>query len=121
MRFLLAVSLLAVACSTKTSLPDANDLRDTSADMSSGDTSNDVAAEHGGVCSGGYPCCVFESGVSSVAQCNIAQCIFPDAGGPPPDADSFGCGGCQTGYACAIVCPSPNGGCGPPAICCPVP
>jgi hypothetical protein len=111
MRFLLALSLLALACSTKTSTPDAQG-QDTGAD-----TSQDLAADETGF--GGFPKCTFTATTSSTA-CNLAACMYRDAGSEPSDADSFGCWPCPDGYACAVVCPSPLGGCGPPAICCPV-
>jgi hypothetical protein len=111
-RFLLAVSLLALACSTKTSTPDAQG-QDTGAD-----TSQDTAADDANGF-GGFPKCTFTATTSSTA-CNLSACIYRDAGSEPADADSFGCWPCPDGYACAILCPSPLGGCGPPAICCPV-
>lgn len=110
MRFWLALSLLTLACSTKHHLP-ADD---------PGDSSSDVLAEHGGPCVAGYPCCIFAVAGTS-GQCSLDTCIVPDAGDTPPDADSFGCPVCGTGYACGILCPSPNGGCGPPGYCCRVP
>jgi hypothetical protein len=115
MRFLLAVSLLTLACSTKTATPDAQG-QDADADTSQ-DTSQDMATEDTGF--GGYPKCTFTATAGST-QCNLAACLYRDAGTDPADADSFGCWPCPDGYACAVVCPSPLGGCGPPAICCPV-
>jgi hypothetical protein len=114
-RSLLIILLLAVACSTKTSTSDAQG-QDAGADTTA-DTTADTASEEPGF--GGFPKCTFTATTSSTA-CNLAACMYRDAGSEPADADSFGCWPCPDDYACAILCPSPNGGCGPPAICCPV-
>ena len=107
MRLLLIASLLVLACSSKASQPD-------------GPTDTIVNADHGGLCPSGYPCCIFaDNAAAGSAQCNALECVLVDAGGdPPPDAGPFGCRACPDGYACAAVCPSPNGGCGGPPTCC---
>lgn len=99
-------------------MPDAQgqDAQDAQPDTG-GDTSMDMPADETGF--GGFPKCTFTATTSSTA-CNLAACIYRDAGTEPPDADAVGCWPCPDGYACAILCPSPLGGCGPPTICCPV-
>jgi hypothetical protein len=126
MRFLFAASLLVLACSSKPSRPDgqAQDAegqdtqRDTSVDLptDASDAATDACANPGtGFC--GFPRCTFvDPPATGSAQCNLTDCTNGvDAGA---DANSFGCATCPDGYSCAVYCPSPLGGCGPPAMCC---
>jgi hypothetical protein len=125
MRFLLAVSLLVLACSSTPSRPDghAQDAdgqdaeRDTSADVpiDTSDAATDACIPGTGFC--GFPRCAFVVPPASGSdQCNLADCT--SVVDPGADAGSFGCGTCADGYSCAIYCPSPLGGCGTPAMCC---
>jgi hypothetical protein len=111
-RLLLAVSLLALACSSsKQSVPDANVANDAN------DNTADVSVDHfAGLCPGGFPCCDFASPAGAAAGlCNPDQCIvIADAGTPAASA----CVACPDGYFCAVLCPSPNGGCGGAPTCC---
>jgi hypothetical protein len=118
MRLALGALLLVCACSTKTPRPDAQGLADANSDAS------DVAAEHPIQCpaatASGFPCCYFaNSAEAQQTSCDPAECmILLDAGAPTPDAGDPSCRPCPSGYACAIVCPSPLGGCGGPPTCC---
>src|SRR5205823_3032720 len=109
---LLAVSLLALACSSsKASAPDANNSYDS---ITSSDTSADISVDYFVGCPGGYPCCSFVDGAGAAAGvCNPQQCIVVVDGG-----FTNGCVTCPDGYFCAIFCPSANGGCGGAPTCC---
>jgi hypothetical protein len=115
MRFVLA-AVLALACSSKASLPDAQ-MQDGMGDDepgrmdTGGDTPSDACpADPSGTSFCGFPRCAFVTiPDGGSAACNVAERTPVDAGV---------CGGCPDGYRCAIYCPSPLGGCGPPAMCC---
>jgi hypothetical protein len=62
-----------------------------------------------------YPLCSFVSPGTGL-QCNLAECIPAQEVGA--DANSPTCGDCPNGYACAVYCPTPLGGCGAPYRCC---
>ena len=81
------------------------------------DASVDACAQSSGACWSDYPRCTFvTSPAAGAAQCVLADCtVVVDAGA---DAGPYGCGTCPDGYSCAVLCPSPLGGCGPPALCC---
>src|SRR5438477_10302441 len=105
MRLLFAVSLLALACSSKSSLPDANDLRDTSVEMTT-----DVSVDYPNVsCPSSTGCCTnTTTQVSIFPLCNQSACVpaIVDAAADP----NGGCFPCPGGYACALNCS--NGFCG---------
>src|SRR5215831_20520664 len=64
---------------------------------------------------GNYPCCIFVTDAAADPySCPIDNCMLAN-----PDA-APACE-CAPGYACAIICPSPNGGCGGAPTCCPLP
>ena len=119
MRVTIAAFLLFCACSTKTARPDAQAPTDAASDVAT-----EVASDHPVQCPGagasGFPCCYFASSAGiQQAACDPAECmILLDAGAPPIDSGDPSCRPCPSGYACAIVCPSPLGGCGGPPTCC---
>lgn len=118
MRFILAAVLLLYACSTKTPRSDAQAQADATLDVP-GDMASDHPVQCPGASASGFPCCYFSnSAATPQAGCDPAECMILLDAGAPPDAGDPSCRPCPNGYACAIGCPSPLGGCGGPPTCC---
>ena len=110
-RLLFAISILALACSTKSSLLDANDIRDTSVDTSAADG----GADHFDInCPGtsGY-CTRTPMPSCPLPLCNASTCFVSVS-----DAFPDGLYSCPVGYVLSVSCS--NGYCGVSTVCCTV-